>query len=221
MHVSTEVGKTQTKQSCSLCHSNSVAFCFFRNIQYYRCIGCYSVFMDRHSLPDAEREKMRYLKHNNDINDIRFQAFVKPLAEAVMNTFTPQHKGLDFGAGTGSAVAKLLNDNHYQIAAYDPFFHNHPDLLNQQYDYIICCEVIEHFHHPHSEFTRLRKMLKPGARLFCKTALYSDSIDFVVWTYKNDFTHVFFYSFESLLFIAKNYTFSSMEYTNEVIIFSV
>lgn len=44
---------------------------------------------------------LRYQKHNNDIEDDGYQKFVAPITTAIMKDFTQNHKGLDFGAGTG------------------------------------------------------------------------------------------------------------------------
>jgi 2-polyprenyl-3-methyl-5-hydroxy-6-metoxy-1,4-benzoquinol methylase len=45
-----------------------------------------------------------------------------------------------------------LEDDGYKIKQFDPFFHNDIAVLRRSYDYIVCCEVIEHFHSPSKEF---------------------------------------------------------------------
>ncbi|WP_321540387.1 methyltransferase domain-containing protein [Flavobacterium piscinae] len=70
----------------------------------------------------------------------------------VLKDFSSKHSGLDFGSGTNSVIVKLLKDKNYNIVEYDPFFSNQPEVLEKRYDYITCCEVIEHFHHPFEEF---------------------------------------------------------------------
>jgi len=39
-----------------------------------------------------------------------------------MKDFNTNHKGLDFGAGTGPVISKVLKDKGYCIAQYDIFF---------------------------------------------------------------------------------------------------
>ena len=76
-------------------------------------------------------------------------------------------------------------------------------------DFIICCEVIEHFHSPSSEFALLRKLLKPGGSLLCMTHLLPKKTAFRNWYYKNDPTHVIFYSEENIQWIKSNFNFES------------
>jgi hypothetical protein len=112
--------------------------------------------MNRTSLPSKNDEVLRYTQHNNDVNDVRYQKFVQPLVTGILQDFDQSHIGLDFGAGTGPVISKLLTDEGYVIKQYDPFFYDHAELLNQKYDYIACCEVVEHFHNPAKEFKLLQ-----------------------------------------------------------------
>lgn len=206
---------------CPLCNHSSVAFFTTKSHQYYSCDYCKGIFMSDDDLPILADEKNRYLEHNNDINDVRYQQFVMPIVQQVVDHYTPKHRGLDFGAGTGPVISKLLTDRSYQIVQYDPFFHNYPELLLDKYDYIVACEVIEHFHQPNLEFARLKEMLKPGGRLICMTTIYHPGIDFKTWYYKNDPTHVFFYHSDTLQFIQKTYGFSELQIFNNLIVLSV
>lgn len=206
---------------CPLCNHSTVAFFTTKSHQYYSCDYCKGIFMSDDDLPILADEKNRYLEHNNDINDVRYQQFVMPIVQQVVDHYTPEHRGLDFGAGTGPVISKLLTDRSYQIVQYDPFFHNYPELLLDKYDYIVACEVIEHFHQPNVEFVRLKEMLKPGGRLICMTTIYHPGIDFKTWYYKNDPTHVFFYHSDTLQFIQKSYGFSELQIFNNLIVLSV
>lgn len=114
----------------------------------------------------------------------------------------------------------MLNDNSYNISSYDPFFHNHPELLEESYDYIACCEVIEHFYNPSREFYLLKKLLKKDAKLYLMTELYDDSIDFDSWYYKNDPTHVFFYHRDTFKWIMKEFNFSDVTINHRLITIS-
>ena len=79
---------------------------------------------------------------------------------------------------------------------------------------------MEHFSAPKREFSELASLLKPGGKLYCKTSLYSKEIDFDNWYYKNDVTHIFFYTVKSLEWIKTNLTFSALEVHPNAIIFS-
>jgi len=176
--------------------------------------------LDSNDYPSSIEEMKRYLEHNNDINDIRYQNFVKPFIIAIINDFQKHHKGLDYGAGTGPVITKLLTDCSYNIKAYDPYFYDYPNYLKEKYDYIVCCEVIEHFYSPYYEFEKLKKMLKEKGKIYCKTELLRDNIDFEKWYYKNDLTHVFFYTEKSVHWIKKEFEFRDVIIDNRLIIFS-
>jgi SAM-dependent methyltransferase len=118
---------------------------------------------------------------------------------------------LDYGCGSDSVISKLLSEKKYIISKFDPFYENNPKVLENKYDFIIACEVVEHFHFPKEEFQSLKVLLKANGELLIMTHLYDSSIDFEKWYYKNDFTHVFFYTEETFEWIQKEYVFSKLE----------
>lgn len=193
--------------NCPLC--NSPGDILYQNNKqlFYQCKNCYGIYIDENTRPDWEAEKARYILHNNDVNDKKYQNFVSNITSAIMKDFTQKDKGLDFGAGTGPVISKVLNDNGFCIVQYDPFFHNYPELLNEKYDYIACCEVIEHFYNPQKEFSLLKKLLRQNGKLYCMTDIYDESIDFHKWYYKNDPTHVFIYHKNTIQWIKKEFGF--------------
>lgn len=197
--------------NCSLCESKTEFFKIWREKEYYRCTNCKSIMLEAKYYINDKEEKERYEKHNNDVEDKGYQEFVWPIVEEVINKYEKDHKGLDFGSGPGPVISKLLRDREYNINLYDPFFANYPERLEDKYDYIVCCEVIEHFHKPMEEFKLLKSLLKPGGSLYIKTKIYSDDIDFDGWSYKNDNTHVFFYHKGALEWIKTNFEFSYVE----------
>lgn len=205
---------------CPLCKSESTIFFERKERLYHQCNTCFGIFVDKSLLPDPNDEKMRYEEHNNDVEDKGYQNFVSPITNSIISDFKPQHIGLDFGAGTGPVAAKILSENKYNVKLYDPFFHYQPKLLKCTYDYIICSEVMEHFHNPKKEFILLKSLLKPNGKLYCFTHIYDPNIKFDNWYYKNDLTHVFFYHLNSLKFIKENFGFTEMHINKKLIIFS-
>ncbi len=169
--------------------------------------------------PPPEREKARYETHNNDVNDQGYREFVSPVVKEVTNNFGRNSKGLDFGAGTGPVAATILREQGFEIELYDPFFCNNPEVLIKKYDYIICSEVIEHFHDPAIEFRLIRSLLNQGGSLICMTMLYTDDFDFISWRYKDDETHVIFFHPESIELIKQEYYFSSVKINGRIIHF--
>ena len=207
------------KKECLLCQESVNIFRNLKGKEYFKCINCHSIMLNSKNYISSEKEKKRYENHCNDVFDKKYQAFVFPIVESVLKDYDKKHKGLDFGSGTGPVITKLLRDNGYRIDIYDPFFANNKEKLKETYDYIVCCEVIEHFHHPSLEFEKLRAMLKPGGTLYLKTNIYSEEIDFERWYYKNDQTHVFFYHEIALKYIEKKYGFSELIITKDLIVF--
>ena len=67
-------------------------------------------------------------------------------------------------------------------------------MLRGQYDFICATEVVEHLHHPGQELARLWALLGPGGWLGVMTKLVRDHAAFAGWHYKNDPTHVCFFS---------------------------
>jgi len=176
--------------------------------------------MDKDLWPDRDTEKSRYLEHVNDVEDLRFQQFVSPITQRVVDDFTQHDQGLDFGAGHAPVISHVLQQSGYTIASYDPLFFNDVALLNQQYDYICSCEVIEHFHQPAESFALLRKLLRAKGQLLCMTEWYHEGIDFHHWNYKNDPTHVFMYHRNTFSYIADKYGFKKPKVDGRLVVFS-
>jgi SAM-dependent methyltransferase len=208
------------KSYCPLCRGLGDLYYNQPNRKFYLCRRCSGLFVPSVFLPDSQKEKDRYLEHNNDVNDPGYRSFVMPMVHAVMKEFGAENTGLDFGAGTGPVVSTILKENNYQVELYDPFFYPHIHLLEKTYDFVISCEVIEHFFKPREEFQLMKSLLKPNGKLFCMTGLYNNSIDFSNWHYKNDFTHVFIYQRETMEWIHENIGFSGMNIQGNLIIFS-
>lgn len=191
---------------CTLCHTPLI---HRMDAVYFACHRCHALIKDLAGYPSEAEEKACYLEHNNDVHDPGYQKFTSPISDYVLYNFGPEHEGLDFGSGTGPVISKVLQDDGYHIRQYDPYFAPDTSLLEKKYDYIACCEVIEHFFYPDKEFKLLKSMLKPGGQLICMTFLYRPHIAFRNWRYRNDPTHVIIYRDESIDYITKKYGFSS------------
>lgn len=205
--------------SCPLCDSYITLFATWKKRKYYRCSGCDGIILHPANHLSPKEEEERYAVHKNDVHDKGYQSFVEPIVSAVKRDFGNTSLGLDFGCGTGPVITKLLNEEGYELKLYDPFFKDDVTLLDKQYDYIVCCEVIEHFNNPSKEFKLLNKLLKPNGKLYCKTNLYSEDIDFQSWWYKNDPTHVFIYTQDTLKWIAANFNLKLLEASTTLIVF--
>lgn len=204
---------------CSLCGGEASSFCQTLERDYFECSGCKAILLDPDMYVSPEDEVYRYETHNNDVEDPRYQNFVRPLVDAVKENYAPGSHGLDYGSGTGPVAAKLLRDAGYSITTYDPYFDEDATAFHQKYDFIISSEVVEHFHEPAKEFRLLKGLLKPGGHLYCMTLRYSDDIDFENWHYVHDETHVIFYRDETARWIKQAYNFSELTLKERLMIF--
>lgn len=169
-------------------------------------------------LATPEEEIKRYETHNNDISDPGYRKFVSPLVKEIALRHHADDKGLDFGAGTGPVITHMLKQQQYNIRAWDPFFIPDDELLEETYDYIVACEVIEHFHDPAAEFRRFKDMLNPYGTLLIKTDPWTGETSFDEWYYKNDETHTFFYHPETFEWIKDRFQFKDLIIDKRVIL---
>lgn len=202
--------------SCPLCWNTGRLF--YQN-QFYSCGTCLSIFRDPKSYLGTEKEKARYVTHNNDIHDLGYQNFVSPITSRVLTDFPPESHGLDYGAGPWPVITHLLREKWYTLSLYDPYFYPGTRVLEKKYDYIVCSEVMEHFYQPYAEFKKLASLLKPHWKLYLKTELYHEWRDFSSWYYKNDPTHVFFYHARALKYIETLADWKLLEYENGCIVY--
>ncbi len=207
------------QHSCPLCLTH--AEYFYKDIQKYcRCPTCHGIFVIFEDLPDKNREKERYKLHDDNAEDAGYRKFVSPITANIEKDFSTEAKGLDFGAGTSQIITKVMQEKGYDIIPYDPYFHPDTELLKKRYDYIASCEVIEHFYHPAKEFALLKSMLKKDAKLYLMTDIYDENVEFSSWYYKNDPTHVFFYTKKTFEWIQKKFAFTNLFIEKRLIILS-
>lgn len=160
---------------------------------YYRCPRCELTFLLEEDLPDLESEKERYERHKNDLEDKGYREFIGRLVKAMLPYLRAGAQGLDFGSGLVHLAALLFHEEGYEVASYDPFFAADRSLLERQYDFISCNEVVEHLHRPRDTFKLLDRLLRPGGVLGIQTGVLEKDEDFKGWWYTRDFTHVAFY----------------------------
>ena len=204
---------------CLLCNHDADFYGRFQNRNYNRCTYCASVFLDTCDHPNFHNEKERYDKHDNSSDNSGYLKFLTPLLDVISKEQNKLSKGLDFGSGPNPVLTSYLLENGYNIKPYDPFYSKDSSLLNSNYDYIVSCEVIEHFHNPRSEFTKLRSLLNSEAKLYCKTNILLDTIEFEKWWYKNDFTHTFFYTEKALNYIKEAFQFKELSIYENYFVF--
>ena len=172
---------------------------------YWRCDACFATFLDPSLLPSPEVELREYQLHQNDPGDPGYRRFVGKVVTPLLERLEPNSSGLDFGCGPGSALAAMMREAGHAVELYDPFFCNHIEALQRAYDFVACTEVIEHFHHPATEFAKLNALLKPAGWLAVMTCFQRDDARFERWHYRRDPTHVVFYKEETLRVLARRF----------------
>ncbi len=135
-----------------------------------------------------------YQQHRNDPDDSGYRAFLGRLCEPLQARLAPNSRGLDFGCGPGPTLSVMLAESGHQVELYDWFFAPDRSVLVGAYDFITATEVVEHLHQPGGELSRLWALLRPGGHLGVMTKLVLDRGAFSRWHYKNDLTHVSFFS---------------------------
>jgi 2-polyprenyl-3-methyl-5-hydroxy-6-metoxy-1,4-benzoquinol methylase len=214
--------QTIMKQSpCPLCAGTRLAH-FHRDKRrdYLRCQDCLLVFVPDSQHLDLQQEKAIYDLHENHADDDGYRQFLSRLATPLLNRLEPDSTGLDYGCGPGPLLSEMLKQAGHTVELYDPFYADHRQNLQKRYDFITCTEVAEHFRRPQLEFQRLFALLKPLGRLGLMTKLVIDAEAFAGWHYKNDQTHISFFSRPTLQWLAEQYRCDVEFIGQDVIIFA-
>ncbi|WP_306521662.1 class I SAM-dependent methyltransferase [Rheinheimera sp.] len=206
--------------SCPLCLGKDNHFYHQdKKRSYFQCQHCQLVFADANSHLAADAEVAIYQQHENNPLDQRYRAFLNKLAAPLLERLGNSGlSGLDFGCGPGPTLSLMLQEAGQKMAVFDPYFANQPEVLTQQYDFICSTEAIEHFYQPVNEWALWLKLLKTNGWLGLMTKLAPVQAEFALWHYKNDPTHVCFFSRDTFLFLANRDGFSLEFIGNDVIL---
>lgn len=213
---------TVTALPCPLCLSSQTEFYHQdKRRHYYQCGECALVFVEPAARLELDEEKAAYDNHENDIHDEGYRTFLSRMSAPILDEFKdkPDVCGLDFGCGPGPALADIFSTNGIQMNIFDPIYANTPDVLSQQYDFVTCTEAIEHFYYPNQEWETLKSLIKPKGVLGIMTKLVIDKEAFGRWHYKNDITHVCFFSRQTFEFLAERDNLSVDFIGSDVILF--
>ncbi|OHU86076.1 methyltransferase [Pseudoalteromonas amylolytica] len=209
----------QINSSCGLCGGVKITHYHQDKLRHYwQCECCQLVFVDESERLTPQQEKVIYDSHQNDLGDEGYRRFLSRVADPILARTSPPAIGLDFGCGPGPLLAHMLTEAGHKMSVYDLYYANDPEVLTGQYDFISCTEVIEHIAQPKSILSQLFSLLKPGAPLVLMTKLVIDKTRFATWHYKNDLTHISFFSRKTFAYVAQIYG-SDIEFVgNDVII---
>ncbi len=190
-------------ESCPLCAFESEAYFEDAKRPYLQCRRCSLVFVPAPFRLSLEDEKARYDLHQNDPADSRYRAFLSRLFLPLQERLKVGSRGLDFGCGPGPTLSLMLEEAGHTVSLFDPFYAPDPAVWEETYNFITASEVVEHLHHPGRELERLWKHLKAEGWLALLTQTVLDVEAFSRWRYKEDLTHVAFFSERTFRFLAE------------------
>jgi SAM-dependent methyltransferase len=199
--------RTQIIPACPLClaSDNSTLFHTDRSRDYFRCGICNLVHVPPSQHPTRDDERAEYDKHQNSPGDTGYRTFLSRLFDPLNERLKPESYGLDFGCGPGPTLSVMFEEAGHQVEVYDPLYAPNDKTLAKEYDFITASEVIEHLHEPARELERLWSILRPGGWLGIMTKLALDEEAFSKWHYKNDLTHVCFFSEETMEWLSRKW----------------
>ncbi|MDG2047192.1 MAG: class I SAM-dependent methyltransferase [Halioglobus sp.] len=180
---------------CPLCMGVEVTpYSSDRRRFYLCCATCWLVFVPPKWHLSRSAEKAEYELHQNKTDDPAYRKFLSRLMGPLVARLAAGAHGLDFGCGPGPALAHMLREDGFHVSLYDSFFMCDERTLHGSYDFICATEVVEHLHHPAQELEHLWSLLRPGGWMGVMTKLVRNRAAFSRWHYKNDPTHVCFFS---------------------------
>lgn len=208
-------------RACTLCHNSAVYFTQDRRRSYFKCNECELIFADPAAKLSNELEKQEYDLHQNDPNDQGYRTFLSQLVTPLLERVPRGARGLDFGCGPGPTLHLMLQDAGIEMALYDLYYRPDQACLQRRYDVVTCTEVVEHFNQPEEAWKTLARLLNDGAWLAVMTSLFTrETVEaFNAWQYKNDPTHVSFYTPTTMQWLAAHLNLTCEIVSQRVIFF--
>lgn len=196
----------KVRPACPLCGGlENDSFHRDRRREYDRCRTCRLVFVPPRYYLSRQEEKAEYDRHQNRPDDPGYRQFLSRLFLPLQERLRPGSQGLDFGSGPGPTLSVILTEAGHKVALYDPFYAHDPTVLTHRYDFITASEVVEHLHHPGPQLDHLYRLLRPCGLLGIMTKRVLDRAKFADWHYKNDPTHVCFFSEATFVWLAERW----------------
>ena len=196
-------------EPCPLCKSVDTEEFFYQsklNRLFLTCSSCDLKFVPRAQLLTVVEERKRYELHDNSIRTKGYEAFLLRLVNPILERYPDDAKGLDFGEGPYPMLREILSEKGYKnILGYDPIFNMQKSVFDFEFDFITCCEVLEHVSNPFDILFQLIKLLKKESSLIVSTGVINSEIDFPSWHYITDVTHINIFSENTLRWISNRY----------------
>lgn len=213
-----------SNEKCPLCDNRKCDFYWQGkdpSRDYYHCHQCDLIFVPTRFHLCSEEERKIYDLHENDPNDIHYRNFLSKLCNPMAEKLATPSEGLDFGCGPGPTLSKMLVEQGYKCAIYDKFYADDMSVLNADYDFVTSTEVVEHLENPKGVFATLFNLTKTTkGPVGIMTKLHPQNLkSFANWHYKNDPTHITFYSTLTMNVLARRYQREVQIIGDDVVIF--
>lgn len=206
---------------CPLCQKTSLTAFHQDNVRAYRrCTNCYLVSVPAVFQLSATDEKTIYDQHQNDPTDQYYRQFLSRAINPLFERIERDAEGLDFGCGPGPTISVMAAELGIKADNYDLYYFNDARLLDRQYDFVTMTEVIEHVADAQSLLQTLDSLLKLGAILVVMTKRVINEVTFSTWHYKNDLTHINFYSIDTFEWIAAKFNWTLEVVGDDVVFFT-
>jgi SAM-dependent methyltransferase len=198
---------------CLICETKVTEFTQLKNSKiYWHCQNCFFIKLDPRFHLDSIKEKARYDKHENSIDD---RGYVETLEKFIDYSITPFKKSitqiLDYGSGPEPVLAELLKRQGYATQIYDPYYAA-SKFRNESFDLVSATEVFEHFYDPKKEISRIMELVKTNGYIAVLTRFRPELEKFKSWFYKDDLTHVSFFTIRTFEYLAKELGFSIVKH---------
>lgn len=202
--------------NCRICETDS-SFFYGDVRSFYKCPSCALIFTNE-TADNAAAEK-HYKSQWNNADDDFWKQQVDALVGVIQKYKMPMGRLLDFGSGSGE-ITKEFQRRGIEAEPLDPMING---LLKDQnysykFDVVVGVEVIEHLPNMWEELKEIENHLShDGIMLFTTNITEpfinsSNEVDvFKAWWYKDDPTHVSFFSNKSIFRLAE-----IMHYTADI-----
>jgi len=207
------------KLACPLCSATAAGeFSADKRRDYRLCRVCGLVFVPPSQFLSEREEKQRYDLHQNSPDDAGYRRFLGRLFTPLSQRLEEGRSGLDFGSGPAPTLSRMFEEAGHSVTLFDLHYEKSPAALEKQYDFITCSEVVEHLREPGKELERLWSCLKRGGWLGIMTRFSAGRAAFPRWYYKNDPTHVCFFSREAFAWLAARWNAELVIPENDVVL---
>lgn len=166
-------------------------------------------------MPD--KEKARYDGHENSSGDLQYRKYLNKLALPMLNRLDSGQSGLDFGSGPGPTLHLMFEEAGHTMSIYDVYYAPDASVLDKAYEFVSATEVVEHLYTPRETLDKLWECVKPGGLMGVMTQFPQP--DFGNWRYKNDLTHVCFFSPATFAYMGARWEADLIYAVQDVVIF--